>query len=204
MQFKFKYLFIGLYLIFCSFTCRTIQYFVPNYDGIAAMNSDSTVNMIIEIPAGTTAKYEMDKSTSRLKIDSIDGKPRFINYLGYPVNYGMIPNTLLPKNKGGDGDPLDVLLLGPALERASLHKIRVVGVLKLEDNNEQDDKLIGVPVDSNWYDIKSIDDLDKFYPGSKLIIKTFFENYKGKDQIKMKGWGDKAEAIRLLNTAISN
>jgi len=42
-----------------------------------------------------------------------DGKPRVIKYLAYPGNYGMIPRTLLPKELGGDGDPLDIIMLGP-------------------------------------------------------------------------------------------
>ena len=46
-------------------------------------------------------------------------KPREVKYLGYPGNYGMIPRTLLPKELGGDGDPLDVIVLGPAVERGS-------------------------------------------------------------------------------------
>ena len=53
-----------------------------------------------------------------------DGKPRIVKYLGYPGNYGMVPKTLLPENLGGDGDPLDVIVLGPQVERGSVIKCK--------------------------------------------------------------------------------
>lgn len=159
--------------------------------------------MIIEIPAGTTAKYEMNKRAYSLQIDSINGQPRFIDYLGYPGNYGMIPNTLLPKSRGGDGDPLDVLLLGAAKQRGSIQKVIIIGVLELLDNGEQDDKLIAIPVQSKWSKISTIADLDEHYPGVKTIIATFFENYKGGKQMEIKGWGNVKKAMLILQQSTS-
>ena len=78
------------------------------------------VKMLVEIPAGTIEKYELNKSSGILQMDSVDGKPRLIDYLGYPANYGMIPNTILPKSEGGDGDPLDIIAIGPPAARGSI------------------------------------------------------------------------------------
>ncbi len=86
--------------------------FLTDYDPI---NLDGTVNAVIEIPAGTTAKYETTKDTGMLELEQKNGKPRFVQYLGYPCNYGLIPRSMLPKSKGGDGDPLDVCVLGPTV-----------------------------------------------------------------------------------------
>ena len=158
-----------------------------------------TVNLVIEIPTGTTAKYEMDKKSYTLKIDSINNEPRFINYLGYPGNYGMIPNTVLPKDKGGDGDPLDILLLGPSETRGAVVKVTVIGVLQLLDNGEQDDKLIAINPISRWSIVKDLEDLDKYYPGTKTIVSTFFQNYKGEGQMELIGWADKIIALQLLD-----
>ena len=90
---------------------------VPSEDVPDTINKELWVKMLVEIPAGTLEKYEINKSSGILQMDSIYGKPRLIDYLGYPANYGMIPNTLLPKSKGGDGDPLDVISIGPPAER---------------------------------------------------------------------------------------
>ena len=71
---------------------------------------------IVEIPAGACEKWEV-KLDGVMRWDMKDGKPRHVKYLGYPCNYGMVPRTMLGKELGGDGDPLDVLMLGPAVPR---------------------------------------------------------------------------------------
>lgn len=182
--------------------CKSAGERLFDYGTINAINPDSTVNMIVEIPAGTTAKYELNKVSYDLKIDSIDGLPRFIDYLGYPGNYGMIPNTILPKSQGGDGDPLDIILLGPAVARGSVQKVSIIGVLELLDNGEQDDKLIAIDPKLNWSRISDIEDLDKFYPGAKSIIATFFQNYKGVGQMQFIGWSSKSKAMTILNASM--
>ncbi len=62
--------------------------------------------------------------------------PRHINYLGYPGNYGMIPNTILAENQGGDREPLDILLLGSTVTKDSVQIVNIVDVLELLDNGE--------------------------------------------------------------------
>jgi len=189
-------------LLLFTFSCKNTSEPIADYKSIQPLNSDSTVNMIVEIPAGTTAKYEMNKQSHQLVIDRINGQPRYIDYLGYPGNYGMVPNTILPKAKGGDGDPLDILLLGPAKKRGSVHRVKLIGVLELLDNGEQDDKLIAIDPTSNWAGVSNISALDSLYPGSKTIIATFFEYYKGKGEMQLKGWSDKLKAQEIISKSI--
>ena len=200
---KYTLLLFTSALIFV-FGCKNDPSKSMDYRLIQPLNSDSTVNMIVEIPAGTTAKYEMDKGSYQLVQDSIDGRPRFIDYLGYPGNYGMIPNTLLSKQFGGDGDPLDILLLGPSVEKGSVQKVEVIGVLELLDNGEQDDKLIAIDPISKWSSVNDMNDLDSLYPGVKTMVVSFFQNYKGKGQMKLKGWSGKARAKKILENAIQS
>ena len=68
----------------------------------------------------------------------------------------MIPRTLLPKELGGDGDPLDVLVLGRALPRGSVVETKVLGVLKLLDRGEQDDKILAVPKECPLHEVTSL------------------------------------------------
>lgn len=171
------------------------------YQNMVALNSDGSINMIVEISAGTTAKYEMNKKTHQIVMDSIDGQPRYINYLGYPGNYGMIPNTMLPKSEGGDGDPLDILLLGITQPRGSIQKVRIVGVMKLLDNGDQDDKILAVPLTVKWSKVQNVVDLDLYFPGARDIVSIFFTSYKAKGEMEFESWGDRDEAMEVVNVA---
>jgi len=203
MSSNFKYLVFGLISI-SIFACKTdVAPSDPiDYSKIQAQNTDGTVNIIVEIPAGTTAKYELNKKTQTLQIDSVNHQPRYINYLPYPSNYGMIPGTLLPKSQGGDGDPLDIILLGQSVERGSIQKAKVIGALKLLDTGENDDKLIAVPIASHWTQCNDILDLDSIYQGSLTILETFFKNYKGNNQMEIKGRANAIEAEKILQQSI--
>ncbi|MCW8980817.1 MAG: inorganic diphosphatase [Altibacter sp.] len=163
---------------------------------------DGDINAIIEIPAGTLDKWELDKSTGEIRWAMIDEHPRVVHYIGYPGNYGMIPQTLLSKEKGGDGDPLDVLVLGPPVERGQLLKSKIIGVLYLLDRGEQDDKLIAVSSDSPMYDVNNLDELNAKYKGVIEILQMWFTNYKGPGQMEFKGVGNKKVAMEILAKAI--
>jgi len=89
-----------------------------------------------------------DRATGKLEWEFKSEKPRFVSYLAYPGHHGTVPGTLLPEHQGGDGDPLDVIVVGPAVPRGSVVTARLLGGLRLMDRGEQDDKLIAVQPDS--------------------------------------------------------
>lgn len=160
------------------------------------------VNIVVEIPTGSTEKWEVNKETGTIERDSINGQPRTVQYLGYPGNYGFIPQTLLPKAAGGDGDPLDIIVLGPAVERGTVIRCKIIGVLKLLDNGEQDDKLIAVAKETPLSTVFDIAQLDKEFPGILEIIATWFSNYKGAGEMQSEGFKPAAEALSVLEKAI--
>ncbi|MFT6137905.1 MAG: inorganic pyrophosphatase [Vicingaceae bacterium] len=159
------------------------------------------VTMLVEIPAGTVDKYELNKTNSQIERDSIDGEPRTINYLGYPANYGMIRETVLPYELGGDGDPLDIISIGPPAKIGETIDSKIIGVLKLKDNGEQDDKLIGINRNSSLSGVNSLQELDEKYPGISTIIETWFTYYKGKGMMVSSGYKDKNTAEKIYSTA---
>lgn len=165
------------------------------------LNESGQINVVIEIPAGTTEKWELDKTDGILKWEKVDGKNRIINYLGYPGNYGFIPQTLLDKESGGDGDPLDVLVIGPPEERGSVISCKLIGVLYLIDRGEQDDKLIAVSEKSTLSEINSLEEIDSLYPGITDIIRIWFTNYKGSGLTSTDGYGKKEQAMQMVNSA---
>jgi|TARA_B100001964_G_C14259472_1_gene614475 inorganic pyrophosphatase len=166
---------------------------------ISPFDHGGSVQMVVEIPTGTIEKWEMSKIDGKLYWEKENDVPRLINYLAYPGNYGFVPGTLLDETRGGDGDPLDVILLGPAIARGSIVSITIVSVLKLMDSGERDDKLIAVPFESLLSDISNIEDMRN---GMKEILETWFENYKGSGLIESLGFQDRHSARKILENAV--
>ncbi|TCK04140.1 inorganic diphosphatase [Marinobacterium mangrovicola] len=169
-----------------------------------AFNEDGSLRAVVEIPTGTSAKWEMSKENPEdVYWEYKKGKPRIVNYLGYPGNYGAIPGTALPKELGGDGDPLDVLILGQALPRGEVVDVRLIGVLKMLDDGEQDDKLIAVLTkDSPFANIESLEQLDAEFGGASQIVDLWFSNYKGPDGgMESQGFAGPDEAKKVAVAA---
>ena len=172
-------------------------------DEIAPLTSDGQVNVVIEIPSGTNAKWEVSKADGALRVDTEAGQPLVIDYLAYPANYGMVPQSHLPEASGGDGDPLDVIVLGPALPRGCVLAVDIIGVLHLVDRGERDDKLIAVYPDSPIGDVATLDELNSQYNGLTEILEIWFTNYKGKEQAYTNGFGSRDDAQAILSDAIN-
>jgi len=179
-----------------SLSLNLLTDFLPLYE-----NGD--VNAVIEIPSGTLQKWELNKSKGQVEWEKVNDIPRIVNYLAYPANYGMIPRTLLSKEQGGDGDPLDIIVLGPPAKRASVIRCKIIGVLYLLDRGEQDNKLVAISSNSPLYEGNNIDELDEKYIGITDILQLWFTNYKGPGKMKSKGFGDKHDAKKILTSAIS-
>ncbi len=167
-----------------------------------SLDPSGNINVVIEVPAGTNDKWEVNKSSGKLKWEFKNDQPRIVSYLGYPGNYGMIPSTILPKEFGGDGDPLDVLILGPALPRGRIVSARPIGVLRLLDRGEQDDKIIAVLLDSQFGQIKTLKQLNREFKGVTEIIQIWFSNYKGIGKMQSQGFADVEEAQQVIQLAI--
>lgn len=170
--------------------------------GIEAKTANGSIRVVVEIPAGSVDKWEVDKSDGALRWEIRDGQPRRVRYLGYPGNYGMIPRTLMPEEQGGDGDPLDVIVLGPSVPRGSVVEARIVGVLRLLDGGEQDDKLLAVLNGTALAEVAGLQQLQDRFPGITDIVETWFSNYKGAGAIETLGYGDASEAQTILDAAI--
>lgn len=172
-----------------------------------AINVDGSINAIIEIPTGTSAKWEVSKDDPKaIYWEYKNGEPRIVNYLGYPGNYGAIPGTALPKELGGDGDPLDVIVLGQATPRGEIVDANVIGVLKMLDGGEQDDKLIAVLTEgSPFAHIENMAQLNSEFPGVSQIIEVWFANYKGPDGgMEALGFEEAESARAVLEAAVEN
>jgi inorganic pyrophosphatase len=165
-------------------------------DVAPATAGSTAVNVVVEIPAGTAEKWEVAENGRALAIEREAGRLRRIDYLPYPANYGFVPQTRLGTEAGGDGDPVDVVLLGPAAPCGAVVRARILGTLRLIDNGEQDDKILAVRPRSPLGDVRGIDDLQDRYPGVLKILETWFVHYKGAEN-RSRGVGG-VEAARSV------
>ena len=170
--------------------------------GIAAFTSDSLVNVVIEIPAGTTQKWEVNKETGQLEWERVNPDSlRIIDYLAYPANYGFVPQTLLPETTGGDGDPVDVFVLGPSIAREQIVSVRIIGIIHMLDDHESDSKLLAVSTDNKGLNAGSLEMLVTNYPGVMEILRIWLSHYKGPGRIEILSVQDEKHAIRYLREA---
>ena len=165
-------------------------------------NQDGTINVVVEIPAGTSAKWSVDEEGTALVRDFTGDKPRFVDYLAYPGNYGFIPRTLLDEVRGGDGGALEVMVLGPAVPRGTVVRAHPIGILRIVDRMERDDKVLAVmdgPTLQRVYDIES---LNVRYPGSTEIISTWWSHAHGnRSKVNLMGTGSRGQANAVIDYA---
>ena len=163
----------------------------------AGKNPPDEINVVIEIPKDSEpVKYEVDKETGAIFVDRILSTP-----MRYPCNYGYVPQTL-----GGDGDPLDVLVVLPlSLVPGAVIRCRPVGVLRMTEEAGADENLLAVPVAKIFNGYTHVEHLHQVSSHWLERIGHFFEHYKDLEKgkwVKVEGWGDAAEAKQILGEAI--
>lgn len=156
--------------------------------------------VVIEIPAGTNKKLEFQKDSKEFRAELIDGQERMVHFLPYPGNYGFIPSTLMEESRGGDGDPLDVLLIAESLPTGSVVEAIPIGTLQLKDRGELNTKIIAVPLDSSLrvFPAANFQDFLLDYDPARRIIEEWFLYYKGYGQTELLGWEDENYAWREI------
>ncbi|MEO5567657.1 MAG: inorganic diphosphatase [Gemmatimonadaceae bacterium] len=156
-------------------------------------NPPEEVTAVIEIPSGSRNKYELDKETGLLKLDRV-----LYSAVHYPSDYGFIPRTLHE-----DGDPLDVMvMLKEQTFPGCMIDVRPIGVLKMLDRGEPDDKILGVPLHDpaheEYFDIADI-------PQHTLKeVEYFFSTYKDLEgkRVQVVGWEKSEVAMQIIVDSI--
>lgn len=151
------------------------------------------INVIIEIPKGSKNKYEIDKETGLIKLDRAMKTSQ-----DYPFDYGFVPRTYWE-----DGDALDVVVLTTyPLSPGILVEARPVGIMKMIDGGDSDDKIISVPKDDpRWDNVKDIKDVNQH---TLKEIRHFFETYKviENKKVEISGFGGRDKAEQAIKKAI--
>lgn len=147
---------------------------------------------IIEVPKGSQIKYELDKKSGLLKVDRI-----LYSAVHYPANYGFIPQTY-----GDDNDPLDILVLSQfATQPLCIMRARPIGVMKMIDSGEADDKIIAIHEDDPLYNCYT--HIDQLPPHTLKTLQRFFEDYKVLEQkeVRIEDFLGPKEAMDLIEQA---
>jgi len=165
----------------------------PWHDLPTGRDISEAFNVVIEVPRGGTVKYELDKKTGLIRVDRV-----LYSAVYYPANYGFIPRTL-----GGDGDPIDVLvLMDEPVDPLCVLRARAIGMLPMVDDAGEDEKIIAVCVDDPGFaDYKSLDDLPAH---RRRQIERFFLDYKkleGKT-VETSDFVDRKKAIKIIEESV--
>ena len=146
-------------------------------------------NAIVEIPRGSSNKYELDEELDAIKLDWV-----FPESFKLPFDYGCIPQT-----RGGDGDALDVYILNQhPLTIGTIVLCRPIGIIKTLDRGEVDDKIFAIPIANHHYEkYQDIADLDFDY--NNLFVNFFKElGVQKNKKIEGKGFFGRQEALAEL------
>lgn len=139
----------------------------PWHDVSYGADAPTRVTGIVEIPKNSRAKYELDKESGMLILDRV-----LYSSINYPANYGFIPQTLCD-----DGDPLDILVLSQIeIVPMCLVEASVIGVMRMLDEGEKDDKIIAVA--TNDMSVTHISDVTELPAHWLRELRSFFEDYK--------------------------
>jgi inorganic pyrophosphatase len=158
----------------------------------AGAGAPEEINVFVEIPQGSSIKYEVDKDSGFLFVD------RFLHTaMSYPFNYGFVPQT-----NADDGDAVDVLLISSMpVTPGSVVRARPIGMLEMEDEAGMDNKVLAVPIkkiDPDYVDIEDIGDVSEH---TKNKIRHFFENMKSLEKgkwVKLKNFLGKDAAMEEI------
>lgn len=165
----------------------------PWHDVSMGDNSPEVVNGIVEIPKGSRAKYELDKDSGMLILDRV-----LYSSVYYPSNYGFIPQTYCD-----DNDPLDILIISQIeVVPMCIVKAKVIGVMRMLDNGEADDKIIAVA--ANDMSVNYINDISELPPHSIKETRSFFEDYKKLEnkEVVIEDFLDHNAAYEIINQSV--
>jgi len=166
--------------------------FVPFIEIPAGNQIPEILNAIIEIPRGSRNKYEYVPEYNCFKLDRVLASP-----MHYPTAYGFVPNTLYT-----DGDPLDILvLIDEPTFTGCLIEVRPIGVMRMIDGGQQDDKIVSVALyDQGYAHYQSLDDMR---PHQKVEIEYFYSVYKDLEGkvTRIDGWEGVDYAHKVIREA---
>lgn len=166
----------------------------PWHDITPGKTAPEVVTAVIEIPKGSKGKFELDKESGLIKLDRV-----LFSAVHYPANYGFIPQTYCD-----DNDPLDILVISSVdLPPMCLVEAKVIGVMRMIDGGEADDKIIAVA--QHDMSVNHVNDIHQLAPHTTTELQRFFEDYKKLEhkEVVVEQFQHKAKALQIVKEAIA-
>ena len=167
--------------------------FNPWHDVSYGSSLPENVTAVIEIPKGSKGKYELDKDSGLLKLDRV-----LFSAVHYPAAYGFIPRTYCD-----DNDPLDILVLCSVdIPHMCIVEAKVIGVMQMVDQDEEDDKIIAVA--AHDVSVNHYNELSDLPPYMMLEMQRFFEDYKALENkhVEVKQFMGREDAYRIIDESV--
>jgi inorganic pyrophosphatase len=158
----------------------------PWHDVTPGEKLPAEFNALVEIPMGSSVKYELDKKTGLLRLDRV-----LYSAVFYPANYGFIPQTFAE-----DDDPLDVLVLcQEPLLPLTLVSARAIGLMTMVDSGKRDHKILAVAINDPEFNV--FREASELPPHRLAMLRRFFQDYK-----QLEGKSVEVEDFQSAGTAI--
>lgn len=162
----------------------------------AGDNPPEILNMVVEVNGGTRSKFEYNSEWEAFVLNRV-----IPSSVVFPVEYGFVPQTVAE-----DGDPLDIMALSyEPLHVGTVAKVRVLGVLDMEDEKGLDHKIFSILMnDLRFEGYKDLTDVPEYQIKE---IQEFFTTYKRLEPCKwakVKCWKKADEAIKIVTAAMKN
>ncbi|UTW61581.1 inorganic diphosphatase [bacterium SCSIO 12741] len=167
----------------------------PWHDISVGDKAPDVIKGIIEIPKNYRAKYELDKDSGMLILDRV-----LYSSINYPANYGFIPQTYCD-----DGDPLDILVISQVqIVPMCIVEAKVLGVMRMLDNGEMDDKIIAVA--NNDISVNHYNDISELPPHHVRELRSFFEDYKKLEHktVKVEEFQNREIALKVIEQSMQD
>lgn len=164
---------------------------------LPALSEQGHLHAVIEVPAGTNVKWEYKPEKGGFSARDEKQKPRVVQFLPYPANYGFVPSTLMKESAGGDGDPIDIVVLSESKPRGDVVEVLPLGMLCLLDDGQEDHKILSIPVKESdrLFAANQLSDIPK---AVLQILEIWFMNYKGRGNLQSKGWVGAEDAMQEI------
>ncbi len=165
----------------------------PWHDISYGKDAPEVVRSIIEISKGSKGKFELDKESGLIRLDRV-----LYSSVHYPANYGFIPQTYCD-----DNDPLDILVFSSIeIPKMCLIDAKVIGVMRMVDSGEIDDKIIAVA--ANDISVSYRNDISELPPHTTIEMQTFFEDYKNLEhkEVVVEEFYGREKAYEIINESI--
>lgn len=165
----------------------------PWHDIDPGSNPSDEMTVVIEIPRGSSVKYELDKKSGLLRMDRV-----LYSAVYYPANYGFVPRTFAE-----DNDPLDVLVLcQESVDPLTLMRVRPIGLMTMIDNRSLDHKILSIALDDPEY--RHLAEISQLPQHRLSMLRRFFIDYKtleGKE-VQVDEFLPAANAIEVIQESI--